>query len=113
MERLENQIREKIKAEIKNRGLTQKKVAEKMGIKPSYLSAKLKGNRRIYIEDLHQIARILGLHATDFFPSKVAYDMEKMSLLEFIKAICKNEIEYYLKENHIIVSKKECRLKNE
>lgn len=85
--------------EMKKRKLRKSELARKMGKSPQWLGQKLE--RGILINDLILFADALGLHVVDFFPPKWKYNIQEMTLVEFIKAIFKDEIEKHNKENVI------------
>ena len=102
MVRIVNEILARIKEEIKKRrGLTQKKVARKMGISPSEFSKILIGDRPFKVRQLIQIAEILEMDIQDLIPGDERIDVEKMSMLDMIRTICKKEIENYLIEHKL------------
>lgn len=98
MVRIVKEILAKIKDEIKNRkGLTQKKVARKIGVSASEFSKILNNERPFKVSQLIKIAEILEMEVQDLIPGIKRIDVEKMSMLDMIRVICKQEIENYLK----------------
>ena len=93
------EILTRIKFEIKNKkGLTQKKVAKKLHISTSEFSKILAGDRPFKVKQLIKIAEILEMEIEDFFMGPERIDIKKMSMLDMIRLIVKQEIEGYLKE---------------
>ena len=100
MVRIVNEILARIKKEIKNRkGLTQKIVARRIGISPSEFSKILIGDRPFKVTQLIKIAEIFDMKIEELFPGDERIDIEKMSMIDLIKIICRKEIEGYLKEH--------------
>ena len=91
-----------IKGEIKKRrGLTQKKVAKKIGLSPSEFSKILRNERPFKVIQLIKISEILEMRIEEFFPPVERIDIEKMSMLDMVRIICKREIENYLREHKL------------
>lgn len=59
-------VSDKIKAQIKFHGMTNKEVAEKLGVMPTSLSRTI-GNPRINLLDMERIAEAIGCQVEDFF----------------------------------------------
>jgi len=99
MVRIVNEILTRIKEEIKQRkGLTQKKVAKRIGLKQSEFSKILAGKRPFKVPQLVEIAKVLNMKIHEFIPGDEIIDIEKMPMLDLIRVIVKQEIEKYLKE---------------
>ncbi len=60
-------VGESIASIIKKRGLTQKEVAEKLGITAIYLNRMLTGRSNLTLKKIEQIANILGVSPYEFF----------------------------------------------
>ena len=102
MVRIVQEILARIKEEIKNRkGLTQKKVARKIGVSSSEFSKILAGDRPFKVTQLIKIAEIFDMKIEELFPGDERIDIEKMSMLEMVRIICKREIEKYLIEHRL------------
>ncbi|MBG0765665.1 MAG: helix-turn-helix transcriptional regulator [Tissierellales bacterium] len=54
-----------LKAKIIEKGLTQKEVAEEIGINPKTLNAKLNGREKMTLQDFHKIVKILILNSQE------------------------------------------------
>lgn len=67
---------EMIKDEIEYRGISQKKVAEQMGISSSLLSEILNGKRRVSTEYALLFEAALGIDATIWLRLQADYDMQ-------------------------------------
>lgn len=106
MDRIVDYVVAAIKKELTKRDWKQKDLAERIGKTETWLSRKIgediKTKRRITIDDLHIIAKGLGMFATDFFPKRLEDEICSLPLTEFIRNVCRNEIKHYLKENGII-----------
>lgn len=85
--------------EMEKQGLRKSQLARRMRKSPQWLGQKL--DRGILINDLILFADALGLHVVDFFPPKWKYNIQEMTLVEFIKAVFRDEIEKYNKEKAI------------
>lgn len=66
---------EMIKARIRERNMTQKVIADEMGISQATLSLKINNERPLYLDEACQLAEILGIKKeffAYFFAKKVA-----------------------------------------
>lgn len=90
------EILKRIKEEIKKRkGLTQKKVARKIGVSASEFSKILNEDRPFKVNQLIKIAEVLDIKIEELFPGPERIDIEKMSMLDMVRIICKQEIDKY------------------
>ena len=90
----------KIKEEIRKRkNLNQKKVARRIGVSASEFSKILNKDRPFKLSQFIKIAEVLGMKPEDLLPGTDKIDVEKMSMIDLIKIICRKEIEGYLKEH--------------
>ena len=53
------------------------------------------------VPDLEKIAKGLGVAVRDLLPGAGILDIEKMSMLDLMRVICKREIENYLMEHKL------------
>jgi len=78
MVRIVKEILARIKEEIKNRkGLTQKKVARKIGVSASEFSKILNEDRSFKVSQLIKIAEILEMEIEDLLPGAEKINIEK------------------------------------
>ena len=68
---------EMIKDEIEYRGLSQKKLAEQMGISPTLLNELLNGKRAVSTEYALLFEAALGIDANVWIRQQARYDMQK------------------------------------
>ena len=102
MDRLGILITDNIKRLLEEKELSQKALARLLGKSEGWVSNKLREHRKITVEYLEIIASALEVEWTDLLPRKLSYDINKMSVLELLRTICRGEIEKYLKENGIV-----------
>jgi len=108
MEKIVQETLSRIKEEIKKRkGLTQKKVARKIGVSASEFSKILNDERPFKVTQLIKIAEVLDVKIEELFPGVERIDVEKMSMLDLIRVICKQEIDKYCVSHN-----KSCRAKS-
>ena len=95
MVRIMDFIAEKIEQKIKKSNRTQTEIALACGKTPGWLNNIIHRKSEIGILDLIKISEILECDITEFLPVPQKIDVEKMSLLDFIKYICQKEIKNY------------------
>ena len=61
----------RIRALRKQKGITSKHVATQLNLTPSGYSMKERGKRPFTVQEIEQVARIIGVAITDFFSEKV------------------------------------------
>lgn len=79
-----------IKAVIKQRGLSVKEVAERMGISDVGLSQHINGNPSVQV--LERIAYAIGCEVSDFFPSskvRCPHCGAILEVTEYLQDVCK------------------------
>jgi len=59
----------------------------------------IKRGNEIKAMDLVKVAEFLNVRIEDLLPVPKTMDVEKMSLTDLVKAICRKEIELYIKKN--------------
>lgn len=102
MERITTYILKRIAEEIKKHGYSKKSFAEKVEKSETWLHNKLKERSKLTFKDLEIMATGLNVSQVEFFPSRLKYDINKMSLTELVERIAEKKIEEYLTENNLI-----------
>ena len=104
MDRIVDFVIEAIKAKLKEKNLSQRDLANKIGKTEAWVSRKIgediKTKRRLTVEDLRLIARGLDCYPSDFFPKRLEDEICNLPLTEFIRNICRHEIKSYLDKNN-------------
>ena len=98
MAELMKEIRQKIKQRIKELDTSQAELAQKLGEERAWVNHRVTGRTAIQVEDLVRMAAGLSLAAWDLLPDPPPLNVEKMSLIDLIKTIVKDELENYLKD---------------
>ena len=73
---------ELIKDELKERGLTQKKLAEMTGIKASVISETISGNRSVSLNMAVALEKALGIPADMWMNLQTQYNLDAAGILE-------------------------------
>ena len=73
---------ELIKDELKERGMTQKKLAEETGIKPSVLSETINGKRSISLNVAVALEKVLDIPADMWMNMQTQYDLDSANIAE-------------------------------
>ena len=73
---------EMIKDELKERGLTQKKLAEESGIKASVLSETINGKRSISLNVAVALEKVLDIPADMWMNMQTQYDLDSANIAE-------------------------------
>ena len=73
---------EMIKDELKARGMTQKKLAEEAGVKPSVLSETINGKRSISLSVAVALEKALGIPADMWMNMQTQYDLDSANIAE-------------------------------
>lgn len=103
MVRIMDYVADKIDEIIKEKGIKKKDVAFACGGKtPGWLNNIIKKRSEIKASDLVKLAEFIGVRVEELLPVPKTMDIEKMSMIDLIRTICKREIEKYLKENNLI-----------
>lgn len=71
---------ELIKDELKERGMTQKKLAEETGIKPSVLSETINGKRSISLNVAVALEKVLDIPADMWMNMQTQYDLDSANI---------------------------------
>ena len=99
-------VLENIEKEIKAKGWTKKEFAERLGESQVWLNNKLKGHRKVTLDDVARMVEELDISPSRLFTNNVSPDIEGMSFIDFMRAICKSEIDKYLTNHKDVVSQK-------
>lgn len=103
MEKLEKYVSQRIREELKKRGWTIRHFTEDiLGRSETWLHNKFKGRSKFTFRDLEEIAAGLSMMQSELLPTRIKYDINKMSLTDLITSICRKEIEEYLKNNNLV-----------
>ena len=73
---------EMIKDELKERGMTQKQLAEETGIKPSVLSETINGKRSISLNVAIALEKALDIPANMWMNMQTQYDLDSANIAE-------------------------------
>ena len=73
---------EMIKDELKDRGMTQKQLAEVAGIKPSVLSETINGKRSVSLKVAVALEKTLGIPADIWMNLQAQYDLDTANITE-------------------------------
>ena len=73
---------EMIKDELKERGMTQKQLAEETGIKPSVLSETVNGKRSVSLNVAVALEKALGIPADVWMNLQTQYDLDMANITE-------------------------------
>ena len=73
---------EMIKDELKERGMTQKQLAEETGIKPSVLSETINGKRSVSLNVAVALEKALGIPADMWMNMQTQYDLDTANIAE-------------------------------
>lgn len=73
---------ELIKDELKERGMTQKRLAAEMSVKPSVLSETVNGKRAISLNMALALEKALGIPAEIWMNMQTQYDLDMASIAE-------------------------------
>ena len=73
---------EMIKDELKERGITQKQLAEQTGIKPSVLSETVNGKRSVSLSVAVALEKALGIPADIWMNMQTQYDLDTAKIAE-------------------------------
>ena len=73
---------ELIKDELKERGMTQKKLAEETGIKPSVLSETINGKRSISLNVAVALEKVLDIPADMWMNMQTQYDLDSANIAD-------------------------------
>ena len=73
---------EMIKDELKERGMTQKQLAEQTGIKPSVLSETVNGKRSVSLNVAVALEKALGIPADVWMNLQTQYDLDMANITE-------------------------------
>ena len=73
---------EMIKDELKERGMTQKQLAEETGIKPSVLSETINGKRSISLNVAVALEKALDIPANMWMNMQTQYDLDSANIAE-------------------------------
>ena len=71
---------EMIKDELKERGMTQKQLADQTGIKPSVLSETINGKRSVSLSVAVALEKALGIPADIWMNLQTQYDLDKANI---------------------------------
>lgn len=71
---------EMIRDELKERGMTQKKLAEETGIKPSVLSETINGKRSISLNVAVALERVLGIPVDVWMNMQTQYNLDSANI---------------------------------
>ena len=71
-----------IKDELKERGMTQKQLAEETGIKPSVLSETVNGKRSVSLNVAVALEKALGISADVWMNLQTQYDLDMANITE-------------------------------
>lgn len=71
-----------IKDELKERGMTQKQLAEKTGIKPSVLSETINGKRSISLNMAVALEKVLDIPADMWMNLQTQFDLDSANIAE-------------------------------
>jgi transcriptional regulator with XRE-family HTH domain len=71
--RLPDRVRERIKARVKERGLTQQEVAERLGVDPSWVSRKLSGKSPMVLGELDRFAEVLATEVVGLLQTETEF----------------------------------------
>ena len=93
-------VLENIEREIKAKGWTKKEFAERLGESQIWLNNKLKGHRKVTLEDIVRMVEELDIQPSRLFTNNVSPDIEGiMPFIDFMRAICRTEINKYLAQH--------------
>ena len=73
---------ELIRDELKERGMTQKRLATEMAIKPSVLSETINGKRAISLNMALALEKVLGIPAEIWMNMQTQYDLDVANIAE-------------------------------
>ena len=73
---------EMIKDELKERGMTQKQLADKTGIKPSVLSETINGKRSVSLNVAVALEKALGIPADIWMNLQTQHDLDTANIAE-------------------------------
>ncbi len=69
-----------VENELKSKGVTQKSLAEKIGVKPSFLNELIKGRRSITVKTALMLEGGLGISAELLLETQMKYTLSKERL---------------------------------
>lgn len=95
-----NQIVSKVREEVFKKFNTKTDFAHAMKKSPGWLNNKLKGHRKMSVEDLILIAMTLNLELEDLFP-KNKNQINLDPTIKYFQTVVENMVKNYLKNNKI------------
>ena len=99
MVRIMKSVKEKIEELREQKGIKQNEFARALGKTPGwYSNLKNRPKSEIKIPELLKAAEVLNVKPQDLLPVPKNIEIDKMSLLDLIKHITRQEIERYFKE---------------
>ena len=98
MEKILQDIVKKIKARLKENGMTQEQFSIKMGKGSKWFTALPHVQGDIKVGDLLKACRILKIEASKLLSSNFSYNICEMSIEDLIKILVKRECDVYLEK---------------